>query len=1423
MRVPNEPIFSPNSPPVILDVRMSEQLDIDPDFEFFDATALDSSNSPVDFVDDLGPDKTSQFLTDLLSPKNQNPSGQALSSGKSCQSNLSTPMIDSPSGSYQDSSSESSEYPRKSSSASLTSALTPGDIMMGDDADVAGRWSNILGGDEDGSLHALMDGCINPSAMNVPFLNNDTNFDHEFNFVSSASSPSFKAGIMGMDSPEMPNIKIGIPVKHPANANSFKVEANSQQSVMQNTKRSSIVAGTREVSPPSTMISRRESPPNFLPSPSPGTDNINNLEYANGTLLDNCSPIPKWAMNLENYRNYGLATPQRSQNQNQRKSPSHTPSLNYPLQNILTIHPTPLKSRVETQIPIKMTLHPLPIGITKLHLPTHTISKPKLLAKPTPERSSDTLELYTSLVCTSAMQNPDLRKRAFERAAASARAPMSPKEEPEGNCSDEDDENKPANGGEVKICGGCIIRERKRAARKKAKKVEEEETWQKYETQRVIVFNTHEIKDWQPPSQYPPSELTGEHPEPYIPEGAMQVDAPMRIACYCRHQNEKLGFQVILTIKDYQDKLVAQAITSSIMITDDHKTSAVPSVNPQVSSRNDLVMGTCQYGDASYDPKFSSGNPTPFRISYSSSDLQALQRRNTIIEMQLLSSSGNSPRFSHSSSTSVTPRMSRQTSPSTSQGPLLKKRKASGSNKLPSALTMTRLESGENQNVNTATSSIPTPFTPNFPNFPGTTDRQFTQAKSMQNISAHFNGPPTPNSTGQMYSNVNRSQSMDNLAIQSSYNVPGSGIPSRVSSPNGIRLDSYQRQQTQMAHTAANGFYGIPMSINSQQPPIIHKMIPSEGPKAGGIEVTCLGIGFVQGLEVMFGDMKATTTTYWGETSLVCLLPPSSFAGNYPVTFKHQHQQFQMQPFAVPISKQQAYFKYVDDDELQILRTALSVLGHKMTGKMEDVRDLARRIVGENNLNWNTSSGLNSDISQVRGRSGLDNSNPTEDLETILLKFLDLIDLDDSPNMPRYNLRRKSGQTMLHLACSLGFDRFIAALLARGVNPDPKDNSGYTPMHFAALHNHPKIVRRLIFSGADPTIRNFQGDTPSDMSNSQDILQATQQGKSRSRRCSLSSQRSRTSSIASMKSSWESGTLFSRGSIDLKDGEDINDKYKELGNDLNLSELSDSWIKSRLCLSSKLRSPGTPPEIDSGASLEQKKRKLNPVENQNSSSAALLALRHQISTHIQQLQQIINLPYMLQMPRFDLISQIPALPDYQAYLPNTNPMVRRITNFVQRPGYPKEQDYKWCDIFSANIPTAPPSYEDIFPESGIESNCASKTTTFSTISPGQDQSETSCVTISKAGSREHDQKQPVLSEDMRREKEFTICEEKKEKLELVRAEKSEEKSLKRRIFFIWVSMITTIIAAVIYNYITINWFLIKLVSSSRNDNIIKAQ
>ena len=95
----------------------------------------------------------------------------------------------------------------------------------------------------------------------------------------------------------------------------------------------------------------------------------------------------------------------------------------------------------------------------------------------------------------------------------------------------------------------CIRRETKRIARKKLKNDEDEESWLEAQPKRIIVFNKAEIMDWQPWSSYHDDEETEEgNPRvsagyPHFPDNAMQIRFPMRIQCYSRHHEEKLGYK----------------------------------------------------------------------------------------------------------------------------------------------------------------------------------------------------------------------------------------------------------------------------------------------------------------------------------------------------------------------------------------------------------------------------------------------------------------------------------------------------------------------------------------------------------------------------------------------------------------------------------------------------------------------------------------------------------------------------------------------------------------------------------------------------------------------------------------------------------------------------------------------------------------
>jgi hypothetical protein len=206
-------------------------------------------------------------------------------------------------------------------------------------------------------------------------------------------------------------------------------------------------------------------------------------------------------------------------------------------------------------------------------------------------------------------------------------------------------------------------------------------------------------------------------------------------------------------------------------------------------------------------------------------------------------------------------------------------------------------------------------------------------------------GPPTPHNSGRFLCPSERSESADNLETIERHSVSIFGYPSHP--PSFIRLSRGFTNVVQNRIASRSVVNQCPLSLGVSQTrgaPVIHKIIPNQGPKFGGVEVSLLGAGFSQGLEVWFGKQKAITTTYWGDTSVVCLLPFSPVTGIVVVTFKHQRD---LEAKYFVMGGQLATFKYVEDDEGMLVRTALSVLGRNMSGPTVDAIDLARRILND--------------------------------------------------------------------------------------------------------------------------------------------------------------------------------------------------------------------------------------------------------------------------------------------------------------------------------------------------------------------------------------------------------------------------------------------------------------------------------------------
>ena len=738
---------------------------------------------------------------------------------------------------------------------------------------------------------------------------------------------------------------------------------------------------------------------------------------------------------------------------------------------------------------------------------------------------------------------------------------------------------------------------------------------------------------------------------------------------------------------------MAQTITNSIVITDDHKTHGPPGTIPPnngVFSGNAQVPGAGVFSPA---PAGSHG-PASFRNAYSTTDLQGMQQHFNLQHRSPFAMPQNS---SQTTSATLTPRnLSRQVSPSAPSAKHNKKRKASGSGRIRNELMMTKLQNPVSNNpiavVSSSTQSAPqgSSGAPDFVHkFAAPSD-----GFPMPQMPSQFNtNPPTPTTTDStFFTSAQRSQSMENLqGFSGIFSAPDSVRSSRVPSPTfGPQSSALPQSHTQVL---TNSLHCVPGAANPQRIPVIHKLTPGEGSKSGGIEVTCLGSGFRQGLEVMFGDAQATTTTFWGESALVCLVPPALEAGTVPVTFKHNYEQHIPSP-----SNKQALFRYVDDDEQELLKHALALINRKFNGNATDAGNAARNII--NQFGSNSSFTANSMPGKHQHHhAGSFNAAITGimDLEAALLRCLDIVDQDDSPHQARINTRGINGQSMLHLSASLGHYRLAAGLLARGANPDLRDNNGMTPMHMACLRGHSQIIRKLRSAGGDPNLRSLNGYVPADMATFQQARDASSTFDHHARPTSVgatpASHLSRASSVISYESSrGVRSKVASAGARNgpFTDGDSSDEGLVEAYRSRPATP-AHIWAQTRRnSFAAESQYPGEPSQGNLTST--------NPFLTVN---PAMSAWRDQLSAQIQQFQQTVHrtLP-TLQLPA---LPPIPNLPDYQAY-----PVVRRISSLVPQRNLRqnaangstsglKATDYHWWELLTGAA-SSPPAYDEIYPE-----------------------------------------------------------------------------------------------------------------------------
>ncbi|RLV91485.1 Protein MGA2 [Spathaspora sp. JA1] len=277
-----------------------------------------------------------------------------------------------------------------------------------------------------------------------------------------------------------------------------------------------------------------------------------------------------------------------------------------------------------------------------------------------------------------------------------------------------------------------------------------------------------------------------------------------------------------------------------------------------------------------------------------------------------------------------------------------------------------------------------------------------------------------------------------------------------------INTTSFSQQQTQQQ----------PQLTPQHSLPSIQRIIPSQGPIRGGIEVTLLGFNFRPGLSVKFGVNSALATHCWSETTIVTYLPPAAMPGQVLVSFEdldnligphHPHQQ------------PQQVFTYTDDTDRQLIELALQIVGLKMNGKLEDAKNIAKRIVGTDSTS--SSNAMNTPTNSSNQQQQLANdawfSSAHKSLEQltksglstqeILISLLSLVDLPNCPIViPNWQLSNKQGQSLLHLATLKNYSKLIRFLMNHGCKIDLQDNQGITPLFLAGMCGHRDLIQAFI-------------------------------------------------------------------------------------------------------------------------------------------------------------------------------------------------------------------------------------------------------------------------------------------------------------------------------------------------------------------------
>lgn len=306
------------------------------------------------------------------------------------------------------------------------------------------------------------------------------------------------------------------------------------------------------------------------------------------------------------------------------------------------------------------------------------------------------------------------------------------------------------------------------------------------------------------------------------------VVLPMRIACYCRHHREKVGFNVHFKMVDHGGRIVGSGSTPPIMITDDHKSTHKSQPLPHSINSSTLT------------PDWNGSQVDVFR--------KPAQKSMTVKKRaKPYDPSARKKSFKDAKVETSSPSAMSSVLPTRASSPVV----------------------------------VTQPTTPALSSTLSSPKASFDSLASPTDFISGIYGQseiPIPDFTQTL------NQTLDALDFTPGvHSIPS---PSDTTTSPEVAHAVAIAQHPQPQPTIFFNF-DPPQSIPPFQLPRIHRLIPSAGPTHGGIEVTVLGANFHAHLPLncVFGDMMASSTQRWSDNTLVCVLPARATPGVVGVWF----------------------------------------------------------------------------------------------------------------------------------------------------------------------------------------------------------------------------------------------------------------------------------------------------------------------------------------------------------------------------------------------------------------------------------------------------------------------------------------------------------------------------------------------------------